>query len=203
MPATEISDAPAALVQAKQQIRAEALARRTAMTAVERIEGSLALTAHVGGLELRPGETVSGFWPIRDEIDPRPLMHELASRGHPLCLPIVAKPHLLFRKLDRETKLVPAGFGTSVPDEASPLMRPDVMLVPLAAFDARGGRLGYGKGHYDTAIAALEKDGPILRIGLAFSVQEVDQVPTEPHDQLLHGILTETGLRWFHTREDR
>lgn len=202
MPASEISSVLSALVHAKQQIRAEALARRAAMPAVERIEASLALTGHVDALDLRPGVCVSGFWPIRDEIDPRPLMHELAARGHPLCLPVVAKPHLLFRKLDRETKLVSAGFGTSVPDETSPVMRPDVMLVPLAAFDGRGGRLGYGKGHYDTAIAALEKDAPVLRIGLAFSAQEVDQVPTEPHDQLLHGILTETGLRWFHTRED-
>lgn len=202
MPATEASNSLTTLVQAKQKVRAEALARRAALAPVERIEASLALTTHVDGLKLRSGTTVSGFWPIRDEIDPRPLMHELAGRGHPLCLPVVAKPHLLFRKLDRETKLVSAGFGTTVPDEASPLMRPDVMLVPLAAFDARGGRLGYGKGHYDTAIAALEKDARVLRIGLAFSVQEVDHVPTEPHDQLLHGILTETGLRWFHTRED-
>jgi 5-formyltetrahydrofolate cyclo-ligase len=203
MPATETRNTLTALVEAKQQVRSEALARRAAMPAVERIEASLALTAYADELDLRQGACVAGFWPIRDEIDPRPLMHELAARGHPLCLPVVAKPHLLFRKLDRETKLVPAGFGTSVPDETSPVMRPDVMLVPLAAFDARGGRLGYGKGHYDTAIAALEKDAPVLRIGLAFCVQEVDHVPTEPHDQLLHGILTETGLRWFHTREDR
>ena len=71
---------------------------------------------------------------------------------------------------------------------------PKALLVPLAAFDRRGGRIGYGKGHFDRAIAALEEQHPILTIGLAYAVQEIEQVPVEPHDRLLDMVVTESEL---------
>lgn len=185
------------LAAAKDVLRRQALARRAAMEPVRRIELSLALVDALESLPIPEGAVVSGFWPIRDEIDPRPLLDRLRARGHRLCLPVVTKPHLIFRELTRETVLVPAGFGTTVPDAASPELRPDVLLMPLAAFDRDGNRIGYGKGHYDTAIAALEKNGPVTCIGLAFQTQEVDHVPVEPHDKPLDGILTENGYRSF------
>lgn len=185
------------LAAAKDVLRKQALARRSAMEPMRRIEASLALVEAVESLPIPEGAVVSGFWPIRDEIDPRPLLDRLRAKGHRLCLPVVAKPHLIFRELTRETILVPAGFGTTVPDVASRELRPDVMLMPLAAFDRAGNRIGYGKGHYDTAIAALEKNGPVTCIGLAFQTQEVDHVPAEPHDKPLDGILTENGYRSF------
>ena len=76
-------------------------------------------------------------------------------------------------------------------------LRPQVLLMPLAAFDGRGNRIGYGKGHYDRAIAALEKVSPVVCIGLAFDVQEVGEVPAEAHDRRLDALLTPTGLRRF------
>lgn len=185
------------LAAAKDVLRKEALSRRAAMAPTHRIEVSLTLADTVESLPIPDGATVSGFWPIRDEIDPRPLLDRLRAKGHRLCLPVVTKPHLIFRELTRDTVLVPAGFGTTVPDASSPELRPDVLLMPLAAFDKAGNRIGYGKGHYDTAIAALEKDGPVTCIGLAFQAQEVDHVPAEPHDKPLDGILTEDGYRAF------
>ncbi len=188
------------LLARKTTLRKEALARRGTLSEVERIEKSLALAESADDLPLPPECIVAGFWPIRDEVDTRPLMATLRQRGHALCLPVVAKPHLIFRRLDRETELVPVGFGTVAPGPESEILRPDVLLVPLAAFDAAGNRMGYGKGHYDTAIAALSKDGPLLCIGLAFAIQEVDEVPVEAHDKPLHGILTENGYRPFSAR---
>ena len=183
-------------------VRALALGRRAALSGTDRIEASLALCEAIDRLELAQGAVVAGFWPIRDEIDPRPLLFALGQRGHPLCLPVVSGPHLIFRRLDRETTLVKAGFGTVVPDETAAELRPDVLLMPLSAYDPNGWRLGYGRGFYDNAIAGFMAMGhPVRRIGVAFSVQEVDQVPTEPHDQRLEAILTERGLTWFNERE--
>lgn len=184
----------AAAIDAKDALRREALGRRGAIDPQARIEGSLALLECLDALDLPAGAVVSGFWPIFDEIDPRPLMHAIRQRGHRLCLPIVRHPHMIFRELSPETELVSAGFGTSEPSEASEELKPDVLLVPLAAFDRRGHRIGYGKGHYDRTIAALEKDKSLVLIGVAFSVQEVAGVPDEAHDKPLGRVLTEAGL---------
>ncbi|GAA0776694.1 5-formyltetrahydrofolate cyclo-ligase [Roseibium denhamense] len=189
------------LASQKHELRKLALSRRKSLPEVERIEKSLELADHADALPLPPGAVVAGFWPIRDEIDPRPLMDGLRQSGFRLCLPVVADPHLIFRTLDRGTALEPAGFGTLAPGADAPEIQPDALLMPLAGFDRLGNRIGYGKGHYDTAIAALEKNGPLLCIGLAFAVQEVDRVPVEAHDKPLDGILTEKGYRAFGSYE--
>ncbi|MEP1934134.1 MAG: 5-formyltetrahydrofolate cyclo-ligase [Roseibium sp.] len=185
------------LAAEKDVLRTAALARRTEMAEIERIEKSLLIVEHVDELPLPHGAVVAGFWPIRDEIDPRPLMDKLRQAGHRLCLPVVTEPHLVFRYLERGADMVPAGFGTMAPGSNAEALRPDVLLMPLAGFDQHGNRIGYGKGHYDTAIAALETTGPLLCIGLAFAIQEVDLVPAEGHDKALNGILTENGYRSF------
>lgn len=185
------------LASEKDLLRKEALQRRKSLIEVDRIEKSLALVDHIDALPVPDAATVSGFWPIRDEIDPRPLLDRLRQMGHRLCLPVIAEPHLIFRQLDRETELVPAGFGTLEPSKDAAVLEPDVLLMPLAAFDASGNRIGYGKGYYDKAITALEAIRPRTCIGLAFGVQEVDRVPAEAHDKPLDGILTEQGYRAF------
>ncbi|MBO6509491.1 MAG: 5-formyltetrahydrofolate cyclo-ligase [Roseibium sp.] len=185
------------LAAEKDTLRKEALARRGALPEVDRIEKSLSLCDFIDELPIPEGAIVAGFWPIRDEVDPRPLLDQLRQRGHALCLPVVAKPHLLFRSLVRGAEMEPAGFGTMAPGRDAAVLRPDVLLMPLAGFDAAGNRIGYGKGHYDTAIAALEADGPLACIGVAFATQEVDRVPAEAHDKPLDGILTEQGYRAF------
>ncbi|WP_319775702.1 5-formyltetrahydrofolate cyclo-ligase [Breoghania sp.] len=175
-------------------MRRKALAARGAISAEARIEAALAIADAADALMLARGAMVSGFWPIRDEIDPRPLMSALRERGHGLCLPVVAEPHLLFRELLRGAELVDAGFGTIAPGPDAAQVLPDVMLVPLAAFDRSGHRIGYGQGHYDRAISAIGADRKLHLIGVAFSVQEVDRVPFEAHDHPLDMVVTETEV---------
>jgi 5-formyltetrahydrofolate cyclo-ligase len=178
-------------------LRKQVLARRAALSEIERIERGLQLADHADALPLPEGAVVAGFWPIRDEIDPRPLMDRLRQKGHGLCLPVMTGPSLIFRRLERGAELLPAGFGCLEPGPQAEELRPDVLLMPLAGFDRQGNRIGYGRAFYDNAIADLEKTGPLLCIGLAFSVQEVDRVPVEAHDKRLNGILTENGYRAF------
>jgi 5-formyltetrahydrofolate cyclo-ligase len=123
----------------------------------------------------------------------------LREKGARLCLPaILDKTTIVFRELVRGAPMVEMGFGTVGPHGEAEVLDPAVMLVPLAAFDARGHRIGYGAGYYDRAIARLVDKGQLPRlIGIAFDCQEVPLVPDEPHDVIIPEILTESGLRRF------
>ncbi|WP_425417219.1 5-formyltetrahydrofolate cyclo-ligase [Oricola indica] len=183
----------------KKSIRRECLARRDALPIDARIEMSLAMAEHGAGIVFEPGSVVSGFWPIRSEADIRPLLFAMRERGARLCLPVVLdRETIVFRDLVRGAQMVDTGFGTAGPGEDAEILDPALMLVPLSAFDGNGNRIGYGAGHYDRAIARLRSMGrtPEL-VGVAFSCQEVEAVPAEPHDVPLGAILTETGLRRF------
>jgi 5-formyltetrahydrofolate cyclo-ligase len=186
-------------VELKQRLRREALARRDALTAQGRIEAALEAAGRARAISVEPGEIVSGFWPIRSEIDVRPVMAALADRGATLALPVVLdRTTIVFRELVRGAPLVPTGFGTKGPDGSARMVEPALMLLPLAAFDRRGHRIGYGAGHYDRAIARLHAVGKRPRlIGVAFDCQEVPEVPEEPHDVAMDAVLTESGLRTF------
>ena len=180
--------------QKKARLRDEVLGRRDALEAMQRIELSLK-AAEIGAahLKIEPGMVVSGFFPIRSEIDARPLMEIVRQRGARLCLPVVLdKTTIVFRELVRGAELVPTGFGTSGPGEDAPALDPQLLIMPLSVFDRTGGRIGYGAGHYDRAIARLLAKGMTPRLeGLAFSCQEVEAVPVEDHDQPLNAIITE------------
>lgn len=181
----------------KADLRRQALSHRDAMSIETRIEASIAI-AEFGRtlIDLPDGAIVSGFSPIRSEVDIRPLMADLRDRGARICVPaILSREDIVFRELLRNAPLVDTGFGTVGPGPDAEVLDPNVMLVPLAAFDSRGHRLGYGAGHYDRAIARLHEKGLKPRlIGIAFDSQRVDLVPDEPHDVQLDAILTETGL---------
>lgn len=181
----------------KADLRRHALSHRDAMSIETRIEASIAI-AEFGRtlIDLPDGAIVSGFSPIRSEADIRPLMADLRDRGARICVPaILSREEIVFRELLRNTPLVDTGFGTVGPGPDAEVLDPNVMLVPLAAFDSRGHRLGYGAGHYDRAIARLHEKGLKPRlIGIAFDSQRVDLVPDELHDVQLDAILTETGL---------
>jgi 5-formyltetrahydrofolate cyclo-ligase len=184
----------------KRELRREALARRDALDSAWRIEASLEMAETAKRqIEIVPGSIVSGFWPMRSEVDLRPLMFALRENGARLCLPaILDKTTIVFRELVRGAALVDMGFGTAGPGEEAETLDPQIMLVPLAAFDARGHRIGYGAGYYDRAIARLTEAGRAPRlIGVAFDCQEVAEVPDEPHDVVIPEILTEGGLRRF------
>lgn len=184
----------------KAEMRAERLALRDAIPADTRIEMSLAMAEHAGeAVAFDPGTIISGFLPIRSEADTRPLMARFQARGARLCVPaILDRQTIAFRELVRGAPLVSTGFGTSGPGPDAPVLDPEILLVPLSAFDRRGHRIGYGAGHYDRAIDRLKQKGmhPKL-IGIAFDCQEVAHVPAEPHDVSLDAILTESGLRFF------
>lgn len=184
----------------KKKLRLEALARRDGLDAFWRVEAALEMAETARDhLEIGPGQIVSGFWPMRSEVDVRPLMFALREKGARLCLPaILDKTTIVFRELVRGAPMVDMGFGTVGPHAEAEVLDPSVVLVPLAAFDVRGHRIGYGAGYYDRAIAKLVDKGLAPRlIGIAFDCQEVSQVPDEPHDVVIPEILTESGLRRF------
>jgi 5-formyltetrahydrofolate cyclo-ligase len=187
------------LRELKKHLRSEALGRRDALTAEWRIEAALAMVAFAGEIGIEAGSVVSGFWPIRSEVDVRPLMFALRDQGARLALPaIIDRETSVFRELVRGAPLGGMGFGTAGPGEDAAVLDPALMLMPLAAFDPRGHRIGYGAGHYDRAIARLNDSGMRPRlVGVAFDCQEVPAVPDEPHDARLDAILTESGLRRF------
>ncbi len=188
------------LKEIKAEIRKQSLARRDALAIEQRLEKSLAMSTYAGhSITFSPGTILSGFFPIRSEPDIRPLMSDLKAHGARLCLPVVMdKETIVFRELVLGADLVDTGFGTRGPGPEAAELDPEIMLVPLAAFDGQGNRIGYGAGHYDRAIARLRrKSRPPQLIGIAFDCQEVPQVPFEPHDVALDSIVTESGLRKF------
>lgn len=184
----------------KAALRAAALARRDALDPAKRIEAALTL-ADTFPLDIIPvaGKVVSGFLPIQSEIDVRPLMDRLRRAGARLALPAFPdrKGPMIFRELVRGAELVPMGFGTYGPGPEAAEVQPDILLTPLAAFDGAGHRIGYGKGHYDQALARLDALAPRIAVGIAFACQEVDAVPHELHDRRLDFVLTDTGFRAF------
>lgn len=181
----------------KAELRSKVLSSRDRIDPMRRIEMSLDACEHGSKhLNINPGTVVSGFFPIRSEIDPRPLMDALRQKGARLCLPIVQdKTTIIFRELVRGAELVDTGFGTRGPGPEAEILEPEILIMPLSVFDARGGRIGYGAGHYDRAIAKLIDKGkrPTL-IGFAFSSQQADLVPVEDHDQPLRAVITEKGV---------
>ncbi len=184
----------------KKRLRTEALARRDALDPHWRIERSMEMADEaIAAVPFEPGTVVSGFWPMRSEVDVRPMMFAFMERGARLCLPaILDRQTIVFRELRRGAPLVDMGFGTAGPGPEAEVLEPSLMLVPLAAFDGRGHRIGYGAGYYDRAIARLQANGAAPQlVGIAFDCQEVARVPDEPHDVVIPAILTETGLRRF------
>ncbi len=176
----------------KDALRSQALGRRDALCEASRQEAALAIAGHLAVLAKDlPQGPVAAYWPIRSEADPRAGADDLRQRGHEIALPAVTPHGLVFRRWEVNDPLARAGFGLWEPLPESPQIVPRTLLVPLAAFDRRGHRIGYGKGHYDRALAAL---GRVLTIGIAFSVQEINLIPDEPHDHPLDFVVTEREI---------
>jgi 5-formyltetrahydrofolate cyclo-ligase len=181
----------------KDIIRSDCLSRRDALSDAARARASEAVCNEVlAWLRGQAPGVLSAFWPIRSEIDVRPLMREAMARGYTLALPRIDKGRLTFRLFDGdERSLVDGGFGTRVPSPSAEILHPEIVLVPLAAFDEGGGRIGYGKGYYDAALADLAARRRFTSIAVAFEAQRVERVPMEPHDWPLDWLATEKGLR--------
>lgn len=162
---------------------------------------ALAAERFLAAIPVRAQQAVAGYWPMADELDPRPLMRALQQRGAVLLLPGVATQKaqpLVFRRWDDISVAPPAGrFGIPAPPADAPVLVPDILIVPLVGFDAAGHRLGLGGGFYDATLAALRSAGSILAVGYAFAVQQVAELPSGPLDERLDWAVTERGALAF------
>jgi 5-formyltetrahydrofolate cyclo-ligase len=179
--------------RSKPEIRTIALAARDALSAGQRAAAAEAVAARGLPFTVAVGAVVAGYAPIRSEFDPMPLLCKLADAGARLALPVIMgrEQPLRFRGFAIGEVLAPGPLGILQPPAASAELVPDVVLVPLAAFDRSGHRIGYGAGYYDRSIEALRGGNRSIAVGLAFAVQEIDAIAALPHDAALDYVLTE------------
>ncbi len=147
-------------------------------------------------IDIKPSDIVSGFIPISSEIDPRFLMQDIAKLCAKLCLPRIDAQtnNLNFHEYVFGDALKSGSMGVQEPLDNKEILQPNILLVPLLAFDENLYRLGYGGGYYDRAISSLRKMQKIITIGIGFDEQKMDNIPIEPHDEKLDYILTEKKL---------
>ena len=181
------------LPEAKSHLRSAVIARRDGLPANERSAAAEAIAARPFPLAICPGTIVSGFMPMRSEINPLPLMKMLADAGAQLALPVTGRrgQPLMIRAWRWGEPLAAGVWGIREPKPEAPQVDPDVVLVPLLAFDRAGARLGYGGGYYDLTLARLRSRKPVMAVGVAYAIQEIEQVPTTPRDAVLDLVLTE------------
>jgi 5-formyltetrahydrofolate cyclo-ligase len=177
----------------KGDLREIGLQARDALDEAARAAASEALATRGLSFEIATGAIVSGYSPIRSELDPTPLMRKLALQGARLALPAVMArgKSLVFRAWSPSDRLTLGPLGILEPSPGAAELIPDIMLVPCAAFDRLGHRIGYGAGHYDFTLAHLRKVKPIAAVGVAFAAQEIKAVPALAHDVALDYVLTE------------
>src|SRR5215468_3601223 len=177
----------------KADLRAIALKARDSISPKQRAAAAEAIAACGLPVALQPGAIISGYAPIKSEIDPTPLMLQCAAQGARLALPAVTgrRRSLIFRAWSPGDRLMLGPLGIPEPSPAAAEVLPDLMLVPLAAFDRLGHRIGYGAGYYDYTFSHLRKAKAVAGIGLGFAVQEIEAVPALSHDVALDYVLTE------------
>jgi len=180
----------------KAALRNGALARRDAMAADARVKAVEIITQRPFPVSIPKGAVVSGFSPIKTEFNPVPLMRKLADGGASLALPVVAGRGLplTMRAWKFGDEMASGVWGIREPKPDAPEVFPDILLVPLAAFDRSGQRIGYGAGHYDRTIARLREMKRVTAIGVCFAVQEIEHVPATAFDQRLDLVLTENEV---------
>lgn len=179
------------LAAAKNTARKEALIRRKSAHAADTGAAAGQLSAVLAGYR---GVALAGYMPIRTEIDPIPAMAEAAAHG-PVGIPVIMGPAqpLRFARWEPEMRLVPGEFGALIPEHPQ-WMEPEILIIPLVAFTTAGVRLGYGGGYYDRTLAVLRKTRATFAIGYAYAAQAAESLPSEPTDQPLDLIVTETGI---------
>lgn len=184
---------PRDLAALKQELRKSLSSRRLELSADEQQNASLNILARAQEvLSIPQGLVISGYVPIRAEIDIVPVLDCYRQHGHTIALPLVTgsgRP-LMFREWKLEDPLKPGAFGVSTPEDSAPELVPDILFVPLLAFDAKGYRLGYGGGYYDRTLRALRQNRDIVAIGTAYSFQGPQAIPIHDGDEALDGVLT-------------
>jgi 5-formyltetrahydrofolate cyclo-ligase len=182
-------------VSLKSRLRAEAAALRGLVSQSSGVFAAQAISSRGLSLirALPNGQIIGGYYPIRDELNPLPLLQALRDEGCQIGLPAICPgPGLTFRAWTPGTALKRSQLGLSEPAASCPEVTPAIVLVPLLAFDSQGNRLGYGAGYYDAALRGLRRRGPVIAIGLGFDEQQFPEIPREPQDEPLDMILTPT-----------
>jgi 5-formyltetrahydrofolate cyclo-ligase len=180
----------------KADLRKTVFARRDAMPAAERQAAAETIAARPFPLPIKSRVIVSGFSPIRSEINPLPLLRRLAAAGAKLALPVIAgkgKP-LIMRSYAFGDPLEARTWGIREPKDDAPEVDPDILIVPLVAFDRRGNRIGHGAGYYDMTIGRLRSLKPVVAVGVAYAVQQIPEVPVTERDARLDLVLTERDV---------
>lgn len=169
------------------------------MPAAERQAAAETLATRGLPIAVKPGAIVSGFMPMKTEINPLPLLRRLAGEGAKLALPcIVGRGHpLTMRAYQFGDPFKSGQWGIREPMPAAPEVKPDILLVPLVCFDRNGQRIGYGAGYYDRTIASLRALKSVTTVGIAFAMQEIPQVPATERDERLDFVLTEKEILTF------
>jgi 5-formyltetrahydrofolate cyclo-ligase len=183
----------------KAELRTEALRRRDALPVDMRMGAAEAIAARAFPIAVKPGTFVAGFMPMKSEINPVPLLHKLADAGAQLALPAIAgrgQP-LIMRAYKFGDELVRGQWGIREPQPDAKEVAPDILIVPLAAFDRAGHRIGYGAGYYDLTLHALRATKLVTAVGIAFAAQEIREVPATPRDERLDFVLTEREVIGF------
>jgi 5-formyltetrahydrofolate cyclo-ligase len=185
------------ILEQKRALRARAKSQRAGLTTAQKVAAADAVAER--GLDFllprQPTASVSGFAPLADEFRLWPLLRRLAGEGVPLALPVIdgkGKP-LLFRAWQPGDATAAGVWGIAEPTHDKPGVEPDIVLVPLLAFDAEGWRLGYGGGFYDRTLRGLRARKAIVAVGIAFDEQRVDAVPHLDYDERLDWVLTPSG----------
>jgi 5-formyltetrahydrofolate cyclo-ligase len=181
------------VLKQKIELRREAMSRRDALPADARKAAAEAIAMRKFPLAIMPGMIVSGFMPLTSEFDPQPLMRKLTEKSARLALPVLVgrgKP-LIMREWSFGEPLSAGVWGIREPEPEAAEVEPDILLVPLLAFDRAGSRIGYGGGYYDRTIAQLRGRKAVVAVGLAFAAQEVSAVPITQGDERLNLVLTE------------
>jgi len=183
------------LDQQKQRFRGQAQLQRQRITASAGLNGPTQLAEHfIQALFPLPDDSiVSGYLAIGDELTVEPLLERILRTGHRVALPVVDLPNapLFFRNWAPGAPLENGPFKTRHPLNTEPELKPDILLVPMLAFDRQGQRMGWGGGYYDRTLEALRKNKSVLAVGIAFEGQRVDAVPCGPYDQPLDWVVTE------------
>lgn len=179
--------------QGKSELRRAAIGLRDALPRDARQQAAEAIADRPFPLKIRAGTVVSGFMPLQSEINPLPLLRKLEALGALIALPVVVgrgQP-LAMRRFTFGAPLETGVWGIREPKPEAEEVDPDILLVPLLAFDRAGYRVGYGGGYYDVTIDGLRRRKTVSALGIAFAAQEVAKVPTTPHDARLDFVLTE------------
>lgn len=180
----------------KETLRAAALALRDALPAVERQAAAEAIAARGLPIGVKPGTIVSGFMPMKTEVNPLPLLRKLSDAGARLALPCIngrGKP-LIMRAWAFGDAFKAGQWGIREPVPEAPEVAPDIVIVPLVAFDRMGNRIGYGAGYYDMTLAVLRARKKVIAVGIAFAAQEIAHVPATERDEPLDFVLTEREI---------